>query len=226
MKRLLELACFNYESALLAAKAGVHRIELCSNYCVGGLTPAITEILRVREHLDIPVHVIIRPREGNFVYKAEEIDRMKAVIAFCRNNGIDGVVFGVLDNTNRIDLQTNRELLALCGTMNKTFHRAVDACDDYEDAIGQIVTLGFTHVLTSGGKTTVAEGVDEIQSVQKKYGSRITIMPGGGIRSSNLERIIATSACSQFHSAAIKAGSDLPSESEIKKLLEIIYETP
>ncbi len=222
MTRLLEIACFSYEAALCAAKAGAHRIELCHNYCVGGLTPLKEDILKLRKELNIPLHVIIRPREGNFVYTEQELDHMKHDIAFCRDHDVQGIVFGVLTDQNTIDTEMNKTLLSLCEGMSTTFHRAIDACADYDASLETLVSLGFKRVLTSGGEATVMEGTGKIKQAQKKWGHKIIILPGGGIRSGNLKNIANETECREFHSAAIKAGSEMPSEKEIQTMLRLL----
>ena len=219
---LLEIACFNIASCLQAQQAGVDRIEFCADYSAGGVTPIHNDILKVKELLQIPLHVIIRPRGGNFVYTKEEIEQMKNDILFCKQNDISGVVFGVLTSENKIDKELNKELVQLAGSMSTTFHRAIDECKDIEEAMKDLVGLGFRRVLTSGGKQNALEGIATLKTLQEKFGKQITINPGGGIRSSNIEKLIEETGCYEFHSAAITNNTDLVDAKEAKQLLEKI----
>lgn len=219
---LLEIACFNIESCLEAQQAGADRIEFCADYSAGGITPTHQDILKIRELLQIPLHVIIRPRGGNFVYTIDEIETIKSDILFCKQNDINGVVCGVLTSENKIDKQLNKELAKLAGPMSTTFHRAIDECVDIEEAINDLIDLGFTRVLTSGGKQNAFEGISILKTLQEKSGKQITIIPGGGIRSSNIDRLIEETGCYEFHSAAITNTTDLVDVNEVKQLVEKI----
>lgn len=142
-KYILEIACFNLESCLLAQQSGADRIEFCADYSVGGVTPNYHDILKAREILQIPLHVIIRPRGGDFNYSQSEIDVMKKDIEFCKANKINGVVFGVLTNDKKINKTINKELVDLAGNMSTTFHRAIDECADIKEAMNDLTSLGF-----------------------------------------------------------------------------------
>lgn len=219
-KYLLEIACFNVESCPIAQQAGADRIEFCADYSSGGITPTQKDILEARKFVHIPFHVIIRPRGGNFVYNSEEIEIMKNNILFCKEHKIDGVVFGLLNSDNTINLKANKELVELSKPMAITFHRAIDICVDIEKAMGEIIELGFNKVLTSGGKQNAVEGIDFLKNCQTKFGEKITIMPGGGIRSNNIESIAKETQCKEFHSAALVSGLDIANAEEIKSLKE------
>lgn len=218
--KLLEVACFDPESCFIAEQAGADRIEFCRDYNSGGLTPLWDDILKVKERLRIPMHVIIRPRSGNFVYSREEIDIMKYTILFCMQNKVDGVVFGSLTNSNEIDIEANKELLSGCTDLSVTFHRAIDACADTERAMEDIIDLGFHRVLTSGGKHNAPEGIERLKEYQRKFGAKIKIMPGGGIRSHNIESIVRETQCEEFHSAALTNTTGIADATEIKQLKE------
>jgi copper homeostasis protein len=218
---LLEIACFNIESCLIAQNAGAHRVEFCIDYPSGGITPPENDIVSVRNQLSIPVHVMIRPRAGKFVYSDEELSEMKKSIEFCKNNKIDGVVFGILNENGEINEPACEELLAHAQPMKSVFHRVIDQCANIDASVEQLVNLGFDAVLLSGGKSNALDGKEVISSLQKKYGDKITIMPGGGIRSTNLTQLLQT-GCKEFHSAAITGNFIVPSETEIKAMLEIL----
>lgn len=201
--KLLEVACFDVESCFIAEQAGAGRIEFCSDYSSGGVTPLWDDILKVKKGLSIPLHVIIRPRGGNFVYSTTEMDAMKRDILFCKEHQVNGLVFGVLTSDHAIDVRANNELIGLCAGLSCTFHRAVDECMDIDRAVDDIINLGFHSVLTSGGKRNVIEGIDHLTRLQKTVGEQITIMPGGGVRSSNIAQLLEQTGCREFHSAAM-----------------------
>ena len=217
-KYVLEIACFNVQSCALAQEAGADRIEFCDDYYSGGITPSKSEIIEARKLLHIPLHVIIRPRGGNFVYTNEEIEQMKHDISFCKEHRIDGVVLGVLNSDNTINTSANKQLVALAKPMSVTFHRAIDECSHVEKAIEEIIELGFNKVLTSGGKQNALEGIDVLKKCQKIFGEKITIIPGGGIRSNTIEHIAQETQCCQFHSAAITDSTSISDPLEIKHL--------
>lgn len=218
--KLLEIACFNVASCLLAQEAGADRIEFCADYSAGGITPSKADIIKAKELLRIPIHVIIRPRGGNFVYNEEEINIMKQDILFCRSHNIDGVVFGVLTADNEIDKAVNKELVQLADGMSTTFHRAIDECNNYVKALEDLVSLGFIRVLTSGSAKTAFEGLNTLKKTQSMYGSEIIIIPGGGIRSENIAQIISETNCYEFHSAALTTNKNLVDENEVRLLNE------
>ena len=213
---LLEVACFNIESCLLAQKSGADRIEFCADYSVGGVTPNRDDILKARSLLHIPLHVIIRPRGGNFTYTTSEIELIKEDILFCKQHEIDGVVFGVLTEDRKIDKKINQELILLSSHMSTTFHRAIDECENIEGAMTDLILLGFKRVLTSGGKQNAQEGIEQLKFLQAKFGKEIIIIPGGGIRSSNIEHIVKHTSCYEFHTAAII--NNFINVNEIKKM--------
>jgi len=216
--KLLEIACFNIESCLQAQEAGADRIEFCADYLAGGITPNYDDILKAKELLHIPLHVIIRPRSGNFNYSLQEIEVIKKDIEFCKQHHVDGVVFGVLTQNKKIDKHINKELVELAGSMSTTFHRAIDESDDMIEAMNDIISLGFKRVLTSGGKKSATEGITILKSLQKKYHKNIIIIPGGGVRSSNIKELIQLTQCNEYHSAAITTKTDTVNSEEVKQL--------
>ncbi len=221
MKNSLEIACFNLQSCLTAQKAGADRLELCLYYESGGITPSDAFILDVRKNISIPVYVIIRPRAGNFIYSPNEIEQMKRTILFCKENKIDGVVFGVLTHNVEVDVKTCAELLALARPMPVTFHRAVDYTEDVFASVETIIGLGFDKVLTSGGSSTAVGGLERLTKLQEKYGQKIKIITVGNIRSHNIKKIKAT-GCFEFHSSAIITQDANADENEIRKMKEEI----
>ena len=217
-KYVLEIACFNLQSCVVAQEADADRIEFCDDYHSGGITPSKSDIIEARKLLHIPLHVIIRPRGGNFFYSDEEIEQMKRDISFCKEHRIDGVVLGVLNSDNTINTSVNKQLVELAKPMSVTFHRAIDECSHVEKALKEIIELGFHKVLTSGGEKSAWEGIDALKTFQQKFGEKITIIPGGGIRSNNIEHIAQETQCCKFHSAAITDSTSISDPLEIKHL--------
>jgi copper homeostasis protein len=222
---LLEIACFNLESCLIAQEEGADRIELCENYKEGGVTPSEQVITEVRSKLKIPVHVIIRPRGGNFLYSLPEIETMKNSILFCKEQGIHGVVFGILNEDKTVNVAICEELVKLAKPMSVTFHRAVDECDDLRIEIEKLITLGVNRVLTSGGMPNAERGMDVIKNLQGHFQNKIIIMPGGGIRSAIISEIAKVTGAKEFHSSALLNNSFVADKNEIRLMKRILSPT-
>lgn len=217
MKKL-EIACFNLESALIAQKAGANRVELCADMSVGGTTPTIEMIQQAQENLTIEINVMIRPRGGNFVYSDSELEQMKSDIEIIKKLGINGFVFGILNEDNTINIERNKELVELAKPLSCTFHRAFDAVLDYEKALGDVISFGFSTILTSGTFSNVMEGKDVLRQLVIQANNRIEIMPGGGLRSNNISELNDMVNANWYHSSAITDGSETANQEEIIQL--------
>ncbi len=182
---LLEICASNYQSAVNAQKAGAHRIELCSELAVGGITPSYGLLKKVMEELTIPVMVLIRPRSGNFVYSAADFDIMKRDIELCKELGCAGIVSGVLTSDFKIDIRRTSELIELSRPLPFTFHRAFDHVVNPEEAVVDLVNLGAKRILTSGQHAKAIDRIENLKQYQKLAGKELTIMPGGGINAGN-----------------------------------------
>lgn len=211
----LEIACFNPESAIIAAQAGADRIELCDGIEVGGTTPDLETTKKVLNQVPIPVYVMVRPRGGDFVYTDAEFQAMKVSIAYFKKLQVHGLVFGILKEDDTLDEARNRLLVALAHPIPCTFHRAFDRVSNWETALEQIIDCGFTTILTSGTKANAVEGIHELQAIQQKAANRIAIMPGGGLRSSNVRQIVNTTGVHFVHSSAITDGGIIANLEEI-----------
>jgi copper homeostasis protein len=196
---LLEVAVFTPGSALVAAKAGADRVELCSGYSEGGLSPSAGTIQYIREKLQIPVHVMIRPRIGDFIYDAIEKEIILKDIAFCKNSGIDGVVTGVLNPSGKIDKEFMQKVVETAGEMSVTFHRAFDLTSDLPGSLETLIECGVSRVLTSGGRASVPDGLENIIALVSQANERIIILPGGGITTGNVKNIIHRSGVREIH---------------------------
>ena len=184
MKKV-EIACCNLESVINANKGGASRIELFENLVDGGCTPSYGMIKKAKEISDIPIYVMIRPRGGHFIYSHEEMDIMKMDIEICQQLNADGIVLGILNENNEIDIDKCTDLLSIWNYKPATFHRAFDETKDLEKSINTIIELGFERVLTSGGKKTAVDGLDTILDLNRKYKDKVSIMAGSGITAEN-----------------------------------------
>lgn len=203
--RKIEICLDSVESAIMAQKGGADRVELCDNLFQGGTTPSLGAVRIARRSIDIGLQVIIRPRGGDFLYSDIEYEVMKEDIKTAKAEGADGVVFGILTKDGEVDIQRNRELRELAYPMNATFHRAFDVVKDYPAALETVIDLGFDRILTSGLSATVLEGSEIIADLVKRAGERIIIMPGNGITTKNMDRIIALTGASEYHVFVDKA---------------------
>jgi copper homeostasis protein len=216
----IEIACFNLESATLAQKAGADRVELCANVSVGGTTPSIEIIQQGREHLTIDIYVMIRPRGGNFVYSEAEFQQMKSEIENIKKLGVNGFVFGILNKDNTINIEQNNALIELATPFSCTFHRAFDAVSNYEQALEDVISCGFSTLLTSGTFSNVMEGKEVLKKLVEQAKNRIEIMPGGGLRSSNISELNQIVNANWYHSSAITDGTEITNPEEIIQLKE------
>ena len=204
MKNILELAVFNLPSALTAAAGGADRIEVCENYSNGGTTPSYGILKTVREKVSIPAFVMICPRAGDFLYSDDEFEVIKKDILLSKQLGFDGTVCGILNMDGSIDKQRTAELVALAYPMEFTFHRAFDRCKDPLQALEDIIECGCNRILTSGQQANVLDGKELIQQLIQQADDRIIILPGGGLRSSNVAELKAFTGATEFHTSAKK----------------------
>lgn len=217
MKKI-EIACFNLGSALIAQKSGADRVELCADMSVGGTTPKIEMIQQARENLTIDMFVMIRPRGGNFVYSETEFEQMKSEIETIKKLGVNGFVFGILKEDKTINLEQNKVLVELAKPFSCTFHRAFDAVSNYEKALEDVISCGFSTILTSGTFPNVMEGKEVLKQLVIQANNRIEIMPGGGLRSTNISELNETVKANWYHSSAITDGSETANSEEIIQL--------
>ncbi len=182
---IIEVCANSLESALNAQKGGADRIELCMELGVGGITPSPGLLKSVKEHISIPIHVLVRPRSGDFTYSKSDFETIKNDILFCRDMGFEGVVTGVLYKDFKIDIKRTKELVDLAKGMEFTFHRAFDWVLDPMEALGQLEGLGVDNILTSGQETSAVKGMQLLERLQD-MASVCTIIPGGGVKPENV----------------------------------------
>jgi copper homeostasis protein len=199
---VLEVAANSVASALAAEAGGAARVELCSALDVGGLTPSHAAIATACERLRIPVHVLIRPRAGDFVFDDLECEVMQRDIEVCKALGCAGVVLGVLTAEADVDVPRSRSLRNTAGGMSVTFHRAFDVTRDPERALDAIIAIGCDRLLTSGQQVGALAGAPLIRKLIEQARGRITIMPGGGITAQNIAAIEQATGAREFHASA------------------------
>lgn len=218
---MLEIACFNVESALIAQDAGADRIEFCAEVLLGGVSPSFEELQALKVKVHIPLNVMIRPRGGEFVYSDEEIEGMKEDIERFKPL-VDGFVFGILTGQCEVDVEANKELVQVAKLKPCTFHRAFDEVDNPIKAADAIISCGFAAILTSGCQPKATLGARTLLQLVQHVGENITIIVGGGIRSSNIVQLKGMTGAEWFHSSAIVDNwndyGDVASGEEIQKM--------
>lgn len=198
----IEICCFNVQSVLIAEQAGADRVELCANYLEGGVTPSFATIKLAKERSNIAIHVIVRPRGGDFYYSDVEFDVVKQDVMMCKEMGIDGVVLGFLTPDGHVDIQKCIEISELASPMSINFHRAFDKVIDPFIALTDIINLGFDRILSSGLKPKVTQGIDILKELLDKANDQIIIMPGSGINANNIASIHKKLNAQEYHLTA------------------------
>jgi len=218
-QHFIEIACFDKHGALAAAQAGAHRLELCSNKSLGGISPDLNWVSEVIQETNIPIYLMVRPRGGDFFYSELEIKEMENYLIEAQNLAISGFVFGCLQKDFTLNLSHNQRLIDLANGKPCTLHKAFDETKFPLQTMEDAINIGFKNILTSGCAANALEGLPIISKLIVKACNRINIMPGGNIRSSNLAHIKNISGASWFHSAALIGQQNIPNADEIKALL-------
>ena len=202
-KYRFEVCANGVESCLAAQEGGADRVELCAGIPEGGTTPSYGEIKVARRVLSTTrLHVIIRPRGGDFLYTPLEVERMVEDIRVCRELGVDGVVIGCLCADGSLDMDANRRLVEAAQGMSVTFHRAFDRCNDPRCALEQLIELGVDRVLTSGQQPTALEGAPLLAQLHKFAADRIIILAGCGVNEQNIKQIQTETGVREYHFSA------------------------
>jgi copper homeostasis protein len=212
---LVEAAVGTLAEALAAQRVGTDRIELCVNLDEGGTTPSTGLTAAVIDGTRLPVFLLIRPRVGDFVYTVDEIDQMIRDVHTAATIGIAGIVTGALTSDGRVDVGQTRALVEAAGGLPVTFHRAFDAAINMPDALEQLVDLGVTRVLTSGGAPTALEGAGVIAALVNQARDRITVVAGGGIREHNVTDVIGRTGVRELHARLVN-------EARMRDLLDVV----
>jgi len=197
--------CIDDVSGLAAcAEGGADRVELCSALDLGGLTPS-PGLISAASKSTVPVRAMIRPRAGDFVFTAAEMDVMLADIAAVRAAGLAGVVLGATTAENELDIVALARLVEAAGHLGKTLHRAVDLLPDPVTAVDIAIHLGFDCILTSGGALSADVGAAVIAAMVEHAAGRIDIMAGSGVRPDNAAAIYRETHAHWLHSSCGRA---------------------
>ncbi|MDE6049254.1 MAG: copper homeostasis protein CutC [Paramuribaculum sp.] len=202
MKNLLEVCAGDIDSVIAAAAGGASRVELCSALGEGGVTPSIGFIRSALKVPGIRVHVLIRPRGGDFLYTPDEVDCMVDDIVAAREAGVQGVVIGALTPDGEIDMPACRKMVEAAAGISVTFHRAFDLCRDPFKALEEIISLGCDRILTSGQAQSALEGKNTLAELVRLADGRIIILAGAGVSQSNAAEIIKSSGTNEIHASA------------------------
>jgi copper homeostasis protein len=194
LKPELEICIESLPAGLAARTGGADRVELCAALVTGGLTPSHGLIAAAVEQVGLPVHVLLRPRAGGFVYSCEEFRILQRDLETARSLGASGCVFGILDREGRVDFERTRELVQQAGPMQVTFHRAFDRSRDLAESLEQVIEAGCARVLTSGGQQTVSEGAPMLAALVRQARGRVRIAAGGGVTPASAALLLAEAA--------------------------------
>lgn len=214
----IEIACFNPQSAIIACENGADRIELCDGLSEGGTTPNFEITKELREKINIPIFVMIRPRGGDFTYSEGEFEQMKNELTQLKSLDVDGFVFGILKENDEVDVEKNKTLVELAQPLPCTFHRAFDRAYGLESSLEKVIDCGFKTILTSGQKPNVSEGKENLKTLVELSNGRIEILIGGGLRSTNIQDIRGFTKAEYFHSSAITDGGQFANVDEVVAL--------
>lgn len=198
---LLEICAFNVQSCIVAERAGAKRAELCDNPVEGGTTPSYGTIKIAREKVSIDLYPIIRPRCGNYLYDAEEWAIIEHDIKICKDLGCNGISIGVQKRDGTLDVERMKRIVAWAYPMGVTCNRIFDAVPDAASTLEALIDCGVERVLTSGQKSAAPLAIAELTTLVQQASGRIIIMPGAGVRSSNIELLMTTGA-HEFHTSA------------------------
>lgn len=207
-KRIFEVCAFNIQSAIIAEKAGAARVELCDNPVEGGTTPSYGTIIETRERINIDLYPIIRPRAGNYFYNDEEYAMMKRDIMICRDLGCDGISVGTQKKNGEIDTAMLKRIIEWAGPMGVTCNRAFDCAPDPFKALEDVISSGCERILTSGLKSAAPQAGKLLGELVKAAAGRIIIMPGAGIKSTNIKKLVEESDAEEFHGSARKIAAN------------------
>lgn len=198
-----EACCEGFMEGINAEALGANRIELCSNLKVGGLSPSFNEVKESLKFLNIPVFVMVRPRDGNFIYTKKEKELMIQEIRNLKNIKVEGIVIGALNNKGEIDTEFMKEVVKIAKPMYITFHKAIDEVKDYNKAIEQLIEIGVNRVLTSGKKDKVEDAIGFLKTINRLYGNDVIFVAAGNITKDNLDSISKKLDFKEYHGKSI-----------------------
>lgn len=200
---ILEVCVDSVESAINAECGGADRLELCGDLIVGGVTPSLSLFERVREKVNIPIHVLLRPRFGDFLYSEEELEILIRQAKLFHTAGADNLVIGCLTKEGCLDMEANARIMEAGATTPVNLHRAFDMCRDMDEALEDAKKLGIVSILTSGGCSSALEGIDTLNRLKQNAG-KLEIMAGAGINPESLKYMKEHSCLTAFHMSGKK----------------------
>jgi copper homeostasis protein len=224
MSLRVEICVQGVPSALAAFEGGADRVELCENLAVGGVTPSIGAIGLACERLAIPVHVLIRPRGGLFVFDPDEAQVMRRDVAACRELGVAGVVIGALRPDHTIDRDLTAALLDLAGPMSVTFHRAFDQVADPFAALDLLLGLGIDRILTSAGAPSAREALPQLADLQQRAGASLTILAAGRVSEADVPAL-AASGLRELHAGSSVGPAGATDPARVRGLVTLAHHT-
>ena len=216
MERIIEVCCGSYEDCVVADKGGATRVELNSALSVGGLTPTLGTLKRVKKDTNLKVICMDRPRAAGFCYSFSEFETMMDDAEILLENGADGIAFGFLNEDGSICMPYVEKMVDLIHSYGKeaVFHRAFDVTPDPFLAMDILSDLGIDRVLTSGQKNKAMEGMDLIKQIQSEYGEKVEILAGSGMNATNAVEMMDTTGIYQVHSSCKNYQTDPTTSSE------------
>ena len=200
---ILEVCVDSVESAVNAELGGADRIELCGDLIVGGITPSLALFDRIREKVNLPIHVLLRPRFGDFLYSEEEMEVLIRQAKMFAEAGADNLVIGCLTPDGRLDLEAMHRIIDAANGTPINLHRAFDMCRDLNEALEDAKKLGIVSILTSGGYASALEGVEVLDRL-KKHAGNIDIMAGAGMNAKNIKYMMDNSSLTAYHMSGKK----------------------
>lgn len=220
----LEVCIDSIESAAAAQRGGANRLEICAALTLGGITPSCGLIEQCRELGGLDLMVMIRPHGGGFCYDGGAIDTMLCDIRVAQRLGVRGVVIGALTASGQIDVDACRRLIDAARPLEVTFHRAFDETTDPWRALDELVELGVDRLLTSGQASTAADGAPLIRKMVERVGSRISVMPGGGIHAGNVVELVRATGVVEVHASAseLVASRRITRADRVRSIVEAI----
>lgn len=219
---LFELCAENLESALAAEEGGADRIELCADLALAGITPPAEMMAEALRILEIPIHVLIRPRAGDFVFSSKEFDCMRRQIEAAKRAGATGIATGILLSSGRVDTERTRALIDLARPMDVTFHRAFDETADLTQALEDVIETGADSLLTSGGAEDVLSGAGTIRELAEQAAGRIPLIAGGGLRLENLAQVVRLSGVFCLHGSLSRRNGKIAAPAQVADVREAV----
>ncbi len=201
----LEVCVDSVTAALAAEAAGAERLEFCAALSEGGVTPGAGTLETVLERVRVPVVVLARPRRGDFLYDEPELAALRRDVERARAAGAAGVALGVLRRDGTVDVERTAELVHLARPLQVTFHRAFDGTRDAREALDALLALGVERVLSAGHAARALEGAEELAELVRRAGTRLSVMPGGGVRAAHAAELLRRTGASELHASAARA---------------------